>query len=107
VGVIILAVIAHQLPKMMAGMVTEGGYSGHVGDVGVTTVLDAAVAGSSIAQAVAAGGTDSAAAETAMDSYRKLMDRIGLVRWISEEIAGRSGVGADRYLQIRDEKERM
>jgi hypothetical protein len=47
------------------------------GGVGVTTVLDAAVAGSSIAQAVAAGGTDSAAAETAMDSYRKLMDRLG------------------------------
>jgi hypothetical protein len=60
VGVIILAVTRHQLPKMMAEMVTEGGYSGHFAGVGVTTVLDAAVAGSSIARAVAAGGTDSA-----------------------------------------------
>jgi type IV secretory pathway TrbL component len=38
VGVIILAVIAHQLPKMVAGMVTGGGYGGHVGSVGVMTM---------------------------------------------------------------------
>jgi type IV secretion system protein TrbL len=79
VGVIILAVIAHQLPKMVAGMVTGGGYGGHVGGVGVMTMLGAAVAGSGIARAMAAGGAGSVAAGTAMDSYQKLMDRIAVL----------------------------
>jgi hypothetical protein len=34
-------------------------------------------------------------------------NRIGLYRWINEEIAGRPGIGADRSLQIREEIERM
>ena len=73
VGVIILAVIAHQLPGMVAGMVTGGGYGGHVGGMGVMTMLGAAVAGSSIVQAMAAGGAGSAwASGTAMDSYQKV-----------------------------------
>ncbi len=43
------------------------------------------------------------------DEIRKLnwFDRIGLYRWINEEIAGRPGIGADRSLQIREEIERM
>ena len=51
---------------------------GHVGGVGVMTMLGAAVAGSSIARATVAGGVGSAAAGTAMDSYQKLMDRIAV-----------------------------
>ena len=43
------------------------------------------------------------------DEIRKLnwADRIGLYRWINEEIAGPPGIGADRSLQIREEIERM
>jgi hypothetical protein len=47
--------------------------------------------------------------EQIKEEIRKLnsCDRIGLYRWINEEIAGRPGIGADRSLQIRDEIERM
>ena len=47
--------------------------------------------------------------EQIKDEIRKLnwCDRIGLYRWINEEIAGRPGIGADRSLQIREEIERM
>jgi hypothetical protein len=43
------------------------------------------------------------------EEIRKLnwVDRIGLYRWINEEIAGWPGNGADRSLQIREEIERM
>ena len=47
--------------------------------------------------------------EQIKDEIRKLnsCERIGLYRWINEEIAGRPGIGADRSLQIRKEIERM
>jgi hypothetical protein len=47
--------------------------------------------------------------EQIKDEIRKLnlCDRIGLYRWINEEVAGRPGIGADRSLQIRKEIERM
>ena len=43
------------------------------------------------------------------DEIRKLnwVDRIGLYRWINEEIAGRPWIGTNRSLQIREEIERM
>jgi hypothetical protein len=46
--------------------------------------------------------------EQIKDEIRKLntCDRIGLYRWINEEIAGRPGIGSDRSLQIRKEIER-
>jgi hypothetical protein len=47
--------------------------------------------------------------EQIKDEIRKLnwCDRIGLYRWINEEIAGPPGIGADRSLQIRKEIERV
>ena len=47
--------------------------------------------------------------EQIKDEIRKLnwCDRIGLYRWINEEMAGRPAIGADRSLQIRKEIERM
>ena len=47
--------------------------------------------------------------EQIKDEIRKLnlCDKVGLYRWINEEIAGRPGIGADRSLQIREEIERM
>jgi hypothetical protein len=47
--------------------------------------------------------------EQIKDEIRKLnpCDRIGLYRWINEEIAGRPGIGADRSLHIRKEIDRI
>jgi hypothetical protein len=47
--------------------------------------------------------------EQIKDAILKLnwCDRIGLYRWINEEIAGRPGIGVDRSLQIRKEIERI
>jgi hypothetical protein len=47
--------------------------------------------------------------EQIKDAIRNLnwCDKIGLYRWINEEIAGRPGIGVDRSLQIRKELERM
>jgi hypothetical protein len=47
--------------------------------------------------------------EQIKDKIRKLnwVDKIGLYRWINEEIAGPTGIGADRAFQIREELERI
>jgi hypothetical protein len=47
--------------------------------------------------------------EQIKDGIRKLnwCERIGLYRWITQEIAGPPGIGADRSFQIREEIERM
>jgi hypothetical protein len=47
--------------------------------------------------------------EQIKDEIRKLngFDRIGLYRWINDEVAGRPTIGADRSLQIREEMERI
>jgi type IV secretion system protein TrbL len=62
VACIILAVIAHRLPQMVAGMVVGGGHNGAIGGVGVMTMLGTSVAltsmiGSAIAAARTAGGS--------------------------------------------------
>ena len=48
---IILAVIAHRLPQMVAGMVVGGGHNGAIGGVGIMTLLGTGVAMSSMAEA--------------------------------------------------------
>ena len=50
--VIILAVISHRLPQMVAGMVVGGGHNGAIGGIGVMTLLGAGIAGASIVQFV-------------------------------------------------------
>lgn len=73
---IILAVIAHQLPKMVASMATGGGYGGHVGHIGALSLLGAGFAGArlaSVAAGVATGGVGAAA----MAASDKLQARIG------------------------------
>ena len=62
VACIILAVIAHRLPQMVAGMVVGGGHNGAIGGVGVMTMLGTSVAltsmiGSAITSARMAGGS--------------------------------------------------
>ena len=48
-AVIILAVISHQLPHMVAGMVVGGGHNGAIGGIGVMTLFAAAMTGMGLA----------------------------------------------------------
>ena len=47
--------------------------------------------------------------EQIKDEIRKLnwIDKIGIYRWINQEVAGDRGIGTDRSLQIRQEIERV
>src|SRR6266478_1815430 len=56
---IILAVISHRLPHMVAGMVVGGGHNGAIGGIGIMALLGTAVAGTSMI------GSAAAAARTA------------------------------------------
>jgi P-type conjugative transfer protein TrbL len=71
VACIILVVIAHQLPRMVAGMVVGGGHNGAVGGMGVMALI-----GSAIAAASLAGRVSNAATGPVSNSQRLLSDRI-------------------------------
>jgi type IV secretion system protein TrbL len=86
VACIILAVIAHRLPQMVAGMVVGGGHNGAIGGVGIMTLIGTAIAGSSLAGSAAAAGASTAAAE----SHKLLLDRIAAAE---AAIAAGSGIG--------------
>jgi type IV secretion system protein TrbL len=76
VASIILLVVAHRIPQMVAGMVVGGGHNGAIGGVGVMTLLGTAIAASSLARTAAATSGAGAASEAATASYKLLMDRI-------------------------------
>jgi type IV secretion system protein TrbL len=76
VACIILAVIAHKLPQMVAGMAMGGGHNGAVGSVGIMTLLGATIAGTSLARSAAIASGAGAVSEGATASYKLLMDRI-------------------------------
>jgi hypothetical protein len=76
VACIILAVIAHKLPQMVAGMAVGGGHNGAVGSVGIMTLLGAAIAGTSLARGAAMASGAGAVSEGGTASYKLLMDRI-------------------------------
>src|ERR1700730_8181546 len=74
---IILLVIAHRLPQMVAGMVVGGGHNGAIGGVGIVTLLGTAIAASSMARSAAmASGAAAVSEGTTSASYKLLMDRI-------------------------------
>jgi type IV secretion system protein TrbL len=76
VACIILAVIAHKLPQMVAGMAVGGGHNGAVGSIGIMTLLGAAIAGTSLARGAAMASGAGAVSEGGTASYKLLMDRI-------------------------------
>jgi P-type conjugative transfer protein TrbL len=76
VACIILAVIAHRLPQMVAGMVVGGGHNGAIGGVGIMTLLGTGVAVTSMAGSAAAAASTAGGSEAAAESHKLLMDRI-------------------------------
>jgi type IV secretion system protein TrbL len=93
VACIILAVIAHRLPQMVAGMVVGGGTNGAVGGIGIMSVLGAAIAASSLARTAAAASGAGAAVEAGNASYKLLMDRIQAAETAISAGSGNGGSG--------------
>lgn len=83
VACIILAVIAHRLPQMVAGMAVGGGHNGAIGGVGVMAALGTGVAltsmmGSAMAAARMAGGSQAAnESNNLLQERLKVLDEVG------------------------------
>ena len=83
VAVIILAVISHRLPHIVAGMVVGGGTNGAIGGVGIMTLFAAGMTGMSLAGRL--GGAAAATAATgAGESAKMLQDRIAAAEIASQ-----------------------
>jgi type IV secretion system protein TrbL len=79
VACIILAVIAHRLPQMVAGMVVGGGHNGAVGSVGIMALLGTGIAMTSMAGSAAAAARTAGVSQAAVDANQRLLDRIALL----------------------------
>ena len=79
VACIILLVIAHRLPQMVAGMVVGGGHNGAIGGVGIMTLLGTGVAMTSMAGSAAAAARTAGVSQAAVDANQRLLDRIALL----------------------------
>jgi type IV secretion system protein TrbL len=101
VACIILAVIAHRLPQMVAGMVVGGGHNGAVGGVGIMTAIGGGMALTSIARGMGAAGAVGAGAaavsEGAAASHKLLLDRIAAAE---AAIAAGSGGGSGENASV-------
>src|SRR5271165_5448494 len=92
VASIILLVIAHRLPQMVAGMVVGGGHNGAIGSVGIMALLGTGVAMTSMAGSAAAAARTAGVSQAAVDANQRLLDRIAL---LGEANAAGSGNGND------------
>jgi P-type conjugative transfer protein TrbL len=79
VTVILLAVIAHRLPQMVAGMVTGSGHNGGIGAIGLMSAIGAAFAASSMARSLAAWAAGGAAGAAGMSAADKLRERMSVL----------------------------
>jgi type IV secretion system protein TrbL len=75
-AVIILAVISHRLPHMVAGMVVGGGHNGAIGGVGIMTLFAAGMGGMNIAGRLSGNAPAATAAEGVGEGAKMLQDRI-------------------------------
>ena len=92
VACIILLVIAHRLPQMVAGMVVGGGHNGAVGSVGVMALLGTGIAMTSMAGSAAAAARTAGVSQAAIDANQRLLDRIAV---LDDANAAGSGNGND------------
>jgi type IV secretion system protein TrbL len=92
VACIILAVVAHRLPQMVAGMVVGGGHNGAVGSVGIMALLGTGIAMTSMAGSAAAAARTAGVSQAAIDANQRLLDRIAV---LDDANAAGSGNGND------------
>jgi type IV secretion system protein TrbL len=76
---IILAVISHRLPHMVAGMILGGGNNGAIGGVGVMTLLAGGMMGANWAGRLGANPTAPVATDGVGEGAKMLQDRISAV----------------------------
>src|SRR6516162_5460459 len=76
---IILAVISHRLPHMVAGMVVGGGHNGAIGGIGVMTLFAATMTGMGLASRLSGNPAAALATEGVGDGAKMLQDRIATV----------------------------
>jgi type IV secretion system protein TrbL len=79
IACIILAVIAHRLPQMVAGMVVGGGHNGAIGGIGMMTLLGTGIAATSMAGSAAAAARTAGSSQAAAEANNLLMERIKLL----------------------------
>jgi type IV secretion system protein TrbL len=84
VACIIIAVLAHRLPMMVANIAVGSGHHGGIGALGFMSVIGASMAASSIARGIGGG-----AVAAGMSAHEKLMERMGVL-----EAAGSNGNGS-------------
>ena len=76
---IILAVIAHRLPHMVAGMVVGGGNNGAIGGIGMMTLFAAGMTGMGLASRLSGNPAAAVAAEGVGEGAKMLQDRLAAV----------------------------
>ena len=75
-AVIILAVISHRLPHMVAGMVVGGGHNGAIGGIGMMTLFAAGMTGMGVASRLSGNPAAMLASEGVGEGAKMLQDRI-------------------------------
>jgi len=78
-AVIILAVISHRLPHMVAGMVVGGGHNGAIGGIGMMTLFAAGMTGMGLASRLSGNPAAAVAAEGVGEGAKMLQDRLAAV----------------------------
>ena len=84
VAVIILAVISHRLPHIVAWMVVGGGTNGAIGGVGIMTLFAAGMTGMSLAGRLGGAPAAATSAAGAGESAKMLQDRIAAAEIASQ-----------------------
>ena len=100
---IILAVISHRIPQMVAGIVVGGGHNGAIGGVGVMTFFAAGMTGMGLAGRLSGNPAAMLATEGVGDGAKMLQDRIAAAEAAMggqkfRRPAIRAGLGVDRGL---------
>jgi type IV secretion system protein VirB6/type IV secretion system protein TrbL len=92
---IILAVISHRLPQMVAGMVVCGGHNGAIGGVGMMTLFAAGMTGMSLASRMSGNAAAALATEGVGEGAKMLQDRIAAVEAAASAQKSQSSVSSD------------